>query len=305
MTDRTMECILRVAETRSIARAAQSLYITPSALSRLIQNQERELGVRLFDRAGKSFLPTQAGEAYVRWGKQMLHMQASMEEELRRISRGNEGKIRLGFPMVLSSVVTEEIIPVFRKQYPHVELVLAESATASLERQLEEYQLDFAIITAERFLDSMIYEPLLEEQIVLAVPAGHPLLEKGQKREGMDYPYIDIREFGDETFIVLYPDQSLRRYSEKVFKTYDISPYVPIQVHTVDTSLRCVKNGLGVTITYDRPVLGEHYRGKIVPVCFEEHTGRWPMCLVRHRDHELTRSMEALRRVCEEVLQKR
>lgn len=305
MTDRVMECIVTVAQTQSIAKAAQMLYITPSALSRMIQNQERKLGVRLFDRAGKRFRATQAGEAYVRWGLKILEMEGAMEEELRQISRGGHGMVRLGFPMILSAVVIEQIIPRFRREFPRVEMILSEDAGAELERKIENGQLDLAILPAERFVETMRYRPLLEENIVLALPADHPLLPEAEQREGLPYPYMDIRLFEDNTFIMLYPEQTLRKYTDQVFKSCGMTPYVPIQVHTIETSLRCVLSGLGVAVTYDRPVLNPRYQGKIRPVCFQETPRRIPLCLASHKDHTFTDAMESLAQVCGEVLQEK
>ena len=60
--DKNIQYILEVARCGGITKAANKLYITPSALSRFVQARENELNVLLFHRVGKRFVPTEAGE---------------------------------------------------------------------------------------------------------------------------------------------------------------------------------------------------------------------------------------------------
>ena len=64
--DRNVEYILEVARCGGITRAAENLFITPSALSKYVIALEDQLQVKLFHRIGKSFVPTKAGEYYIR-----------------------------------------------------------------------------------------------------------------------------------------------------------------------------------------------------------------------------------------------
>lgn len=296
--DRGLEYIMEVARTGSIARASQLLYITPSALSKFIQSKERELGTPLFDRMGKRFVLTQAGEVYVRWGMQIAQMQQSMTEEIERIAHAKAGRIRLGFPMILARTITSEIIPRYKQAFPDVEIILEEQTSLELERLLEENLIDFAIMAETEETESLVYHPLSDDQMVLAVPAGHPLIKEAVSVDGLRYPWIDICRFKEEPFVVLHQGKTLRKYAEQIFAKYKLSPYLPIQVQMVDTALRCVMNGLGVTITYDRLIFEADYMDQIVPLCFEKEPISRKLCLVNHKCHELTPAMENLMSVC-------
>ena len=63
--DKNVQYILEVAKCGGITKAANNLYITPSALSKFVQAREEELNVQLFHRIGKRFVLTAAGEYYV------------------------------------------------------------------------------------------------------------------------------------------------------------------------------------------------------------------------------------------------
>ena len=64
--DKNIQYILEVARCGGITRAAEKLYITPSALSKFVQAREEEMSIRLFRRLGKKFVLTDAGQYYVR-----------------------------------------------------------------------------------------------------------------------------------------------------------------------------------------------------------------------------------------------
>ena len=63
--EKTIDYILEVAKCQGITKAANNLYITPSALSKFVQAKEKELQVKLFNKNGKKFVLTYAGERYV------------------------------------------------------------------------------------------------------------------------------------------------------------------------------------------------------------------------------------------------
>ena len=81
--DRNVEYILEVARCGGITRAAENLFITPSALSKYVIALEDQLQVKLFHRIGKSFVPTKAGEYYIRrwrWDRRWRVSPASAAE---------------------------------------------------------------------------------------------------------------------------------------------------------------------------------------------------------------------------------
>lgn len=92
--------IKAIAEQGSILKAAERMYVTPSALSKHVQKMESALGVKLFDRVGKKFVLTYPGERYLYWQERMLALRENMDEEMdgageraaRTASRGASGK---------------------------------------------------------------------------------------------------------------------------------------------------------------------------------------------------------------------
>ena len=71
--------IRAIAEQGSILKAAERMYVTPSALSKHVQKMESALGVKLFDRVGKRFVLTYPGERYLYWQERMLALRENMD----------------------------------------------------------------------------------------------------------------------------------------------------------------------------------------------------------------------------------
>ena len=82
--DKNIQYILEVARCGGITKAANKLYITPSALSRFVQARESELNVLLFHRVGKRFIPTEAGKYYIQKCQEHRRLQDNDQERLRR-----------------------------------------------------------------------------------------------------------------------------------------------------------------------------------------------------------------------------
>ncbi len=89
MKEQQYVCVL--AECGSITRAAKELYISQPALSIYINNLEKSLNVKLFERVGKRFILTYAGERYVEKARAMLRLEEEFEEELKDITGNYTG----------------------------------------------------------------------------------------------------------------------------------------------------------------------------------------------------------------------
>lgn len=115
--DKNVQYILEVAKCGGITKAANNLYITPSALSKFVQAREEELNVQLFHRIGKRFVLTAAGEYYVGRCKEIETIQKEITIQMERFSSMSHGMIRIGVQPSFSDLVLKDIIPSFRRVF--------------------------------------------------------------------------------------------------------------------------------------------------------------------------------------------
>jgi DNA-binding transcriptional LysR family regulator len=80
MDFKELQYILSIARNNSISKAAKELYISQPSLSKYLQNLERSLDIKLFDRVGNNFILTYAGERYIKCAKEILKIFSNSEE---------------------------------------------------------------------------------------------------------------------------------------------------------------------------------------------------------------------------------
>lgn len=298
---KSLEYIIKVSEYGNINKAAAKLYITPSALSKFIITKERELGIELFHRTGKKFILTYAGERYVDWAKKLMRMQESMEREMTSIAEEKTGLMRLGFQLMQSKILFSEIIPKFKEEYPLIDIVLESSYTVELFRMLEEGSIEFAVTTHNTVPEGFEAIKLTSVEIAAIVPKGHPVCRKSVIRKGFKYPWVDIRELKDETFVGLQKDQESRKVMDMVFESYGISPKINMQVHTTDLTLLSVANNFGVTIAYDLPAYLLENKDAIEILSFGEEAEVRDLSVVYKKESEMTGYIERFVEICKAV----
>jgi DNA-binding transcriptional LysR family regulator len=267
-----LEYIIKVAECGQINKAAKKLYITSSALSKYIITKEKYLGIELFDRSGKRFTLTYAGERYVEWAKKIIALEERMTFELENISNENKGRMKFGFQLMQSQIIFSKIIPIFKKNYPNVNIILETTHTSELMQMLRDDQLDFIISTHSKKIDGYVYIPLKKIRIALIVPKNHSIVKTAISKEGHKYPWVDIKKLEDEMFVSLRKKQEPRIIMDSVFNEENINPQISMEVHTTELTILSVSNNFGLTIGYDLPCNYDMYKNHVELLSFGQHS---------------------------------
>ena len=179
--------VCTLAEYGNLTRAADRLYISQPALSIYISNLEKHLGTPLFDREGKKFELTKAGERYVLHARKILEESNQFNEELNMILSDEVGRLRLGISLLRGPWLLPRVLKAFGEKWPHVELTLRQGNIMFLNELLNNHELDMIIVNGENWDRTMAFRELFEEEFLVAVPQGHPLNSQAVFRE--DHPY--------------------------------------------------------------------------------------------------------------------
>ena len=174
---RHIRYFLMVAEELSFTRAAEKLGIGQPPLSQQVKLLEQEIGARLFRRLSHGVELTQAGKAFRRAVETMPAQAENAAHQARRGAKGELGLLRLGFTGMagLTSVVSGSI-RAFRRAYPDVEVQVEETNSTLLATAVAEDRLDLAFLRPSRSETSGLeLDVMLEEPLVAALPARHPL----------------------------------------------------------------------------------------------------------------------------------
>lgn len=164
----------------NLGRAAAALGMSQPAATKLLQQAEDALGVALFTRLARGMEPTPVGEVLIRYAKQALVDFGFAREQMAALRSGLQGRLRLGtVPGALPQLLAPALAG-YKAQHPRVAVsVLVETSDVML-ALLERGDVDLVLgrPTEGRFEDALEIVPLLGEDQVVVVRAGHPLLKK-------------------------------------------------------------------------------------------------------------------------------
>jgi DNA-binding transcriptional LysR family regulator len=191
---RHLRYFVAVGEEQHYSRAAERLGIAQPALSRQIQDLEKEFGFALFDRLPRGVKLSAAGKSFLSDARRILREVEEAKLRAERVALGKAGMLRVGFVELLSwHGVVPDSFRRFRRQLPDVELDL--QPLRSLE-QIEAVRfgwLDAGFIFTLAEPDEAFAQMLVaQHKVVLAAPQGHAVtrLKRLRLRDLRDAPFV-------------------------------------------------------------------------------------------------------------------
>ncbi len=300
--NKQIDYILEVARCAGISKAARNLYITPSALSKYIRNKEEELGVLLFNRIGKKFTLTYAGERYVGYLEQIQDLMNKMDNEMMRIGSLYEGRLRMGFQLSISDVVLSKIIPSFLSEFPNIQILMEENSSNELIQMLRKNELDIIVTSVESETSEFQSYLIKKGEIVLIAPRNFNLANLAVKKGEFSYPWLDYSVLEHRSIVALDHGMYLRKYMDQYFVANKGEPKINMVVKSTHTALIGVRNGLGMTFTFD--FLVNHTKiGKDVDIfSFGENSIKNNFVLLIRKDMVFSKEANRFLDVCKKYL---
>lgn len=237
--------ILSIARHKSISKAAEALFISQPSLSKYLKNLEQQLGTRLFDRVGNSYLPTYVGERYIHYAEKIVEFGMEWDTEFDDIMHQNHGRLNIAIPIMLGNSLIGPTLMTFHQQYPHVTVNMMEEVNFVAEHTLNDHTVDLTFYNVREFPKDLDYQVIGKEEMVLVLSANHPLLAAAVQKPGFQYPWIDLSLLSGESFILLYPDQNTGGLALKLFEDYGMKPDILLHTRSSEMSIRLAMEGLG------------------------------------------------------------
>jgi len=242
---RHLRYFIAVAEELHFGRAAARLHISQPPLSQQIQALERELGgLKLLERNQRRVALTEAGQQFLLQSYAVLESVQNAVSIAHRTGRGETGILRIGFTGSMPFTrVMPRLIRDFREAYPGVQLRLEELPSINQVELLLKGSLDVGFtrrLTNAPFEKVETYR-LLEERLVVALPAGHALAEKSA---------ITIPMLADEKFVMYARPLGAGLYDQIISMCLaaGFSPNVAQEARHMPTIIGLVSAGVGIGI---------------------------------------------------------
>lgn len=249
MNERELLYIKTIADTQSISKAAEELFIAQPSLSQALQRIERELGTHLFIREPRGMKLTYAGEKYYLMAKEILDIYSDFKSEITHINELKAGRLVIGIARYMGMNILPNVLPKFNKNYPNIEIIIREENTRVLENLVLGGNVDFALthVHKKEMNEKINYEILKEDEFLLVTPKAY--LKDSDKIKVKDgKSYVDLRDLEGEKFILLDINKGIRKVQDRTIKSYGISPDVVFTTKNFETAKRLAANGMGITI---------------------------------------------------------
>jgi LysR family transcriptional regulator for metE and metH len=192
---RHLRCLQVIDEAGNLARAAERLHVTQSALSHQIKSLEQYFEVPLYLRNCKPLRLTPAGQMLLDLAGKILPAMAAAEGELKRMGQGEAGRLHIA---IECHACFEWLLPVlnrFRPAWPQIEVDIRIGMSFDPLPALQKGEVDLVISSDPLNLPDVVFEPLFDYEARLVVAADHRLA-------GRDY--IEPADLAAETLIT-YP----------------------------------------------------------------------------------------------------
>ena len=183
--------VLAVAEGASLRSAARQLGVAQSAVTRGIQELERELGVSLFERGTRGVTPTEIGATFIRRATAAHAEIVRAQEEVGQLRGIKHGHVVVALAPSMHVVHLPSVLRPFRTRYPNVHLEIIDTGFPSIESRVRQGTVDCYIGPEPELLaEGMIADRLFKNRRVIVGRKGHPLSHARSLRELVNAEWI-------------------------------------------------------------------------------------------------------------------
>jgi DNA-binding transcriptional LysR family regulator len=286
MDTRQLQAFCAVVEKRSFSQAAEKIGVTQPAVSLQVRALEQRLGQKLLDRSGRRVEPTEAGRRVYRSAQRMLAFEAQLLDEV----SADEGELTGTLAIGASTGPGAHLVPLllcdFQRQHEELHIALSIWDTQTVIDRVAERDLEIGVVGALRRHRSLEFEPLVRDEIVLAVPAGH-------RAAGGTLTVDDLRE---ETMIVMQEGAGVRQVIEEELRRAGlrlrgIEPKLELGLQ--ESVKSAVAAGYGVAFISRTAIEGELAGGRLASARVEGIEPARQIYVVRARGRVPTRAAEA------------
>ncbi|MFT4106355.1 MAG: LysR family transcriptional regulator [Lacrimispora sp.] len=224
-----------VARLGNVTQAAKELHVSQPSISKTIARLEESLGVPLFERSGRRIHLNQFGETFLRRVERCFNELKDGQRELAELSELERKTVTVG-------AATSRLLPDLFKNYladnPDVKFKIRHiTKHQEIQKQLLMGEIDLSIFFLPATHPEIHCEPLLVEEIFLAVPPSHPLA--GRKS-------IDLKEVAHEHFIGVTTDSEFWEITNRFCQEAGFTPNIAFEIESLDIIINLVNAGLGI-----------------------------------------------------------
>lgn len=238
VTFRQLRVFVEVARHLSFVRAAESLHLTPPAVTMQVKEMESAIELPLFDREGRKVSLTTAGEYFLVYAKRLLSTLKDADDAMARFRRVESGLLNVGM-VGTAKYFVPHLLTRFKEEHPGVELKLHVGANREeLVVLLQQGEVDLAIMGRPPKEMATRAEPFAAHPHVFVAPARHPIMAIG---------HPPVSALAGYPLIVREPASGTRALMDRFFQDHRLEPRIAMQMPSNETIKQAVMAGMGLS----------------------------------------------------------
>ena len=273
MDIRQLRAFTAIAETGTFTAAAERVHVTQAAISMQIRQLETETGVRLFVRAPRRVLLTEAGEKLLERARLILREHDAALHELAALTGADKGRLRIGSA---SAMVSGDPLPHILKKlkaaHPGVEASVISGTSEDLVQRLMNGEIDAAFVSLPVEARGVQTELLNEDYLVAVASPRHKLAKQ---------KVVSAYALASEKLILGERGGNTRRLIDQFFAQAGVTPSVTMELSRLAAIKRMVEEDMGVGIVPLQSVQDEVARGTLIRWWIEGAQINWQLGLAR------------------------
>jgi DNA-binding transcriptional LysR family regulator len=279
---RSLRAFVEVVRQGGFTQAAKTVFSTQPTISKAVKQLEDQLGVQLLDRSGHKSELTAAGEIVYRRALAMLAERDDLIAELGELRGLERGVLRLGLPLLGSSVLFAPLFAAYRSRYPAIEIRLAEHGAKTLQEILlaGDVELVASLLPLSEEFD---WQDVRAEPLMVLLPDGHPAA--GQAR-------TDLKQLSGSSFILFEEGFALNEIILESCRRRGFTPKITARSGQIDFIVELVAAGLGIAFL-PRLMTEQFPHVSICRVLLDEPQCDWHMVLAWRRNGYLSHAARA------------
>jgi LysR family transcriptional regulator, regulator for metE and metH len=239
---RHLRTIKAIHDAGGLARAADQMHITQSALSHQVKGLEDQAGVELFARRSKPLKLSAAGMKLLRLAERILPEVESLEAEFQALRTGRAGRLHIAIECHACFDWLFPVLEQFRRAWPDVDVDIRPGLAFGALPALVREEVDLVISSDPEALDGVIFNPLFDYAPTFVAASNSPLAQKA---------FVVPEDFRDQTLITYPVDRSRLDIFSELLTPAKVEPKGHRQVELTAVILMLVASGRGVAVLPD------------------------------------------------------
>ena len=252
---RHLRTIRAIHDCGGLARAADRLNITQSALSHQVKNLEAQIGMELFVRRSKPMTLSAAGQRLLRLANDVLPQVEAVEIDFDGLKSGRTGRLHIAIECHACFEWLFPVLEQFRRAWPQVDVDIRPGLQFQALPALQKEEVDLVVSSDPAELDGIEFAPLFDYEPVFLASSAHPLADK---------PFVEAADFAGQTLITYPVERARLDVFSQLLVPAGIEPAAVRQVELTAVILLLVASNRGVAVLPDWVVREVRYNSDYV-----------------------------------------